>query len=118
MPGPHGGQRAQTIRIYLRHHNDPEGKFTPKPATCETDEEKHRKGCGASIVFYITYPNQKRIPFDGAPRVVEGSEAVFGDGAVVGAVYTDNVHFATCPFARLNDQAKRAPAADSQKGAA
>lgn len=94
---PHGGQRAQAIKIYLRHHNDPEKKFQPTQAVCETDEAKGRVGCGGSIFFYITYPNQKRMPFDGPPVVVDGSEVQMGDGGVVAQVYTDNVHFATCP---------------------
>lgn len=120
MQNPHGGQRAQSIRIYLRHHNDPEGRFTPKTASCETDEEKGRTGCGASITFYITYPNQKRMPFDGPPQVVSGSEAVLSDGGVVAAVSNANVHFSTCPHRAVND-AKRKEWLKSQqpkKGAA
>lgn len=96
-PGPHDGRRAQQIRVYLRHHNDPEGRFTPQPGTCETDPEKHRVGCGGAIVFYRTYPNEKRMPFDGPPVVVEGTEVNIGNGGIVAKVYTENVHFATCP---------------------
>lgn len=96
-PGTHDGGRARTIRIYLRHHNDPDGKFTPMPSTCETDTEKGRVGCGGSIVFYRTYPNQKRMPFDGPPEVVPGTEVNIGDGGIVAFVFTKNVHFSTCP---------------------
>jgi hypothetical protein len=107
MATPHGGQRAQRIRIYLRHHNDPEGKFQPKEARCESDADKGRTGCGATIWFYITFPNQKRMPFDGPPKVVENSEVSIGDGGIVAQVSTENVHFATCPQARGNDQRKK-----------
>jgi hypothetical protein len=110
------GRRPQTVRIYLRHHNDPEGRFTPKDATCETDEEKHRTGCGASIRFYLTYPNQKRMPFDGEP-VLAGEPVVLGDGGVVASVFNDKVHFSTCPHARGNDSRRREAAA-AAKGAA
>lgn len=96
-PGPHDGRRAQQIRIYIRHHNDPEGKFKPQQATCETDAEKGRVGCGGTVWFYRTYPNQKRMPFDGPPVVVEGTTAQMPDGGVVAKVETHNVHFATCP---------------------
>lgn len=93
----HDGGRAQTIRIYLRHHNDPDGRFTPTQGSCETDAEKGRVGCGGALTFYRTYPNQKRMPFDGPPDVVPGTEANIGDGGIVAVVYTKNVHFATCP---------------------
>lgn len=116
MGVPPTGRRPQTVRIYLRHHNDPEGKFTPKEATCETDEEKHRTGCGGSIKFFITYPNQKRMPFDGEP-VLAGEPVVLGDGAVVASVFNQNVHFSTCPHSRANDSRRREAAANA-KGAA
>lgn len=107
MQNPHGGQRAQSIRIYLRHHNDPEGRFTPKTASCETDEEKGRTGCGGQIKFYITFPNQRRMPFDGEARVVPGTEVNMGDGAIVANVWSDNVHFSTCPHREANELRRR-----------
>jgi hypothetical protein len=95
MTGTHDGRRAQKIRIYIRHHNDPDGKFAPQQATCETDPEKHRVGCGGTIWFYRTYPNEKRMPFDGPPTVVDSTQML--DGSVIATVETHNVHFATCP---------------------
>jgi hypothetical protein len=95
MPGPHDGSRATTVRVYLRHHTKPD--FNPQPATCSDDAEKGRTGCGASLIFYRTYPGEKRMPFDGEPRIKEGTEVNMGDGGIVAAVYSDNVHFATCP---------------------
>lgn len=90
-----GDPNRPKVRIFLKHHGKPE--FAPQPATCETDREKGRIGCGASIIFYRTYPNEKRMPFDAAPEVVEDSEATLGDGGVVAYVYSERVHFATCP---------------------
>lgn len=109
-------RRPQTVRIYLRHHNDPEGKFTPKDATCETDEEKHRTGCGAALRFFITYPNQKRMPFDGEP-VLAAEPVMMGDGGVVASVFNTNVHFGTCPHSRANESRRREAVAVA-KGAA
>lgn len=106
MATPHTGQRAQTIRIYVRHHNDPEGRFTPQDAICETNEEKGRTGCGAALRFYLTYPNEKRMPFDGEPLIV-GDAVQLGNGGVVASVENRNVHFSTCPHARENDARRR-----------
>lgn len=92
---PHDGSRTQKIRVYLRHHTKPE--FNPEESSCQTDVEKHRVGCGARIIFYRTYPNEKRMPFDGPPVVVDATEVGTGDGGIVAYVLTDNVHFATCP---------------------
>lgn len=88
--------KIQTIRIYLRHHNDPEGKFTPVTRTCQDNAERGIKGCGMTITRYMTYPNQKGMYFDSAPKQV-GEPVMMGDGAVIAVVQTDNVHFATCP---------------------
>lgn len=94
--------KAQTIRIYLRHPGDPDSKFLPRPKVC-TDYDNPRTGhlepgCGATLVRFVTYPNEKGIYFDGPPRIVEGSEVKLETGAIVGSVYTDTVHFATCPM--------------------
>lgn len=99
MAGPHNASRAQTIRIYLRHHNDPDGKFIPREVTCQdfTDRKGiEQKGCGATVQRFLTFPNQKAMRFDGPPVVVEGTTVQLGDGGVVAEVRTDNVHYATC----------------------
>lgn len=87
---------AQTIRIYLRHHTRPELRPTPRTCRDWTDRKgvTHR-GCGASVTRYLTYPNQKGMLFDREPRAAADPVAI-GDGGIVGAVYTDTVHFATC----------------------
>lgn len=103
MPGPHNASRAQTIRIYLRHHNDPEGKFTPRELTCQDYKDGkgvEHKGCGGTVWRYLTYPNQKAMRFDGQPIVVDGSEVNMGDGSIVASVRTENVHYATCTARR------------------
>lgn len=99
MPEPHNASRAQQIRIYLRHHNDPEGKFTPKEVSCQdyTDSKgRQQKGCGGTVWRYLTYPNMKAMRFDGPPIVVEGTTVQIGDGGVVAKVETTNVHYASC----------------------
>lgn len=101
VPRPHDARRAQTIRIYLKHHNDPDNKFQPREKVCSdyTDGKNvtHR-GCGATTLRYVTYPNEKGMMFDSEPRIVEGSEAHTGNGGIVAAVYVENVHFGTCPM--------------------
>lgn len=99
MPGPHDGRRAQTIRIYLKHHNDPDGKFQPREVSCQdyTDSKGvEQKGCGATVWRYLTFPNQKAMRFDGPPQIVPGSEVGIGDGGIVASVVTTNVHYSTC----------------------
>jgi hypothetical protein len=108
MSGTHSGARAQTIRIYLRHHNDPEGKFTPRELTCQdyTDGKGvEQKGCGGTVWRYLTYPNQKAMRFDGPPIVVEGTEVNIGDGGIVASVQTSNVHYSTCTAKRKPEAA-------------
>lgn len=88
----------QAIRIYLRHHNDPDGKYKPKQGSCQDWEDRKGhivKGCGGTTWRYVTYPNEKGMRFDGPPDVVPNSEVNL-NGAIVAEVYTDNVHFATC----------------------
>jgi hypothetical protein len=87
---------AQTIRIYLRHHTRPQLRPTAKVCHDWTDRKgiTHR-GCGACVVRYVTFPNQKGIFFDREPRQ-SGEPVAIGDGGIVATVYTDQVHFATC----------------------
>lgn len=90
---------ANTIEIFLKHHNDPDGRFAPKVKTCQDYEAPGRPvlpGCGGSIVGYKTYPREKSMYFDGPPVVVQQYPAR-QDGAVIALVRTDNVHWATCP---------------------
>lgn len=101
------GRKPPNIKIFLKHHNDPEGRYAPQSATCQDAPEKHRVGCGGSMVFYKTYPNEARMPFDSAPIVVQ-QFPVRGDGAVIAIVETTNVHFATCP-ARKAEREKQRP---------
>lgn len=99
MPGPHDGRRAQTIRIYLRHHKDPDGKFQPREVTCQDYTDRQgvtQKGCGATVWRYLTYPNAKAMRFDGPPIVVPDTEVHIGDGGIVAKVETANVHYSTC----------------------
>lgn len=114
--GVHDGSRAQTIRIYLKHHNDPEKKFQPRERVCSDYEDPRtkqlQKGCGATLQRFVTYPNGKGMLFDSAPKVVEGTEVNMGDGGIVANVYTDNVHFGTCPMRT------RKPVADALQRAA
>jgi hypothetical protein len=91
------GQRpANTITIFLKHHNDRAGKFAPRDGVCTSHAESNRVGCGQAIRRYVTYPREKGMYFDGEPIVVE-QFPVRQDGAVIAVVKTDNVHFATCP---------------------
>lgn len=109
MPGPHNTSRAQQIRIILRHHNDPEGKFTPKELVCQDYEDgkgKLQKGCGASVWRYKTFPNQKSMRFDGPPIVVPDTTVQMGDGSVVAKVETTNVHYGTCAARRQDPPVK------------
>lgn len=87
----------QTVRIYLKHHTNE--ALAPRSVTCQDYPSKKgiEKGCGGTVLRYATFPNQKGMRFDSAPVVVEGSETNMGDGSIVASVYTDNVHFATCP---------------------
>ncbi len=97
--------KDQTIRIYWKHHNDPEGKFQPKSGSCQdwTDPRGTlHKGCGGAVIRYVTYPNEKGIRFDAVPDVV-GDLVVLTNGAVIATVKTDQVHFATCPQQRRKD---------------
>lgn len=89
--------QAQRIQIFLKHYADPEGRFTPRTRTCEDYETPTgvRKGCGATITRYMTYPREKGMYFDGDPVVIERFP-VREDGAVIALVDTANVHFATC----------------------
>lgn len=103
MSAPHDGRRAQTIRIYLKHHNDPDGKFQPRDRVCSDYEDPRRagvinKGCGATLRRFVTFPNEKGMLFDSEPVVVEGSEVSVGNGGIVASVYTANVHFGSCPM--------------------
>lgn len=102
MAQPHDGRRAQTIRIYLKHLNDPEGKFQPRERVCSDYEDPRthvtHRGCGATLQRFVTYPNAKGMLFDSAPHIVEGTQAHIGDGGIVANVTTENVHFGTCPM--------------------
>jgi hypothetical protein len=116
MAEPHDGRRAQTIRIYLKHHNDPEGKFQPRERVCSDYEDPRRagvvhKGCGATLQRFVTYPNQRGMLFDSPPHVVAGTEVQMGDGGIVANVTTENVHFGTCPM-------RQRGAADGKQAAA
>lgn len=91
----------QTIRIYLRHHNNP--RFASWTKTCADYTQRDgrgrliaHQGCGATMLGYRTYPNEKPMYFDGPPEIVEQAPTR-QDGAVIAIVYTDNVHFVTCP---------------------
>jgi hypothetical protein len=91
---------SNTIQIFLRHHVDPEGKFTPRLVTCSDytppGTSHVQKGCGGSVWRYLTYPREKAMRFDGPPVVVQ-QFPVRQDGAVIALVSTDNVHYSTCP---------------------
>lgn len=101
--GPGDRAPRQSIRIYLKHHTNP--TLAPRTVTCEDYERKAtktrpawtEKGCGVKVIRYATYPNQKGIRFDSDPEVVPGTETNMGDGSIVASVYTENVHFSTCP---------------------
>lgn len=96
--------RRQTIRIYLKHHNNPRmGSWTKVCSTYEQRREVNGRfatttiiGCGATLIGYRTWPNEKPMYFDGPP-VVKEQYPVRQDGAVIADVYTDNVHWSTCP---------------------
>lgn len=109
----------QTIRIYLKHHTNP--TLAPRAVTCQDYENPRshatEKGCGGSVLRYATYPRGKGMRFDGPPVVVEGSETNMGDGGIVAEVYTDNVHFATCP-ARQRKEPTTTGFADTKQHAA
>lgn len=89
----------QAIRIYLKHHTNE--SLAPRQVTCQDYDDPRTKaqmkGCGGTVLRYATYPRGKGMRFDGPPEVVEGSETSMGDGSIVASVYTDNVHFSTCP---------------------
>lgn len=106
VKGTHDGSRAQTIRIYLKHHNDPDKLFQPRERVCSDYEDPRthqtQRGCGATLQRYVTYPNRKGMLFDGPPVIVDGSEVAMGDGAIVANAYTTNVHFGTCPMRTRN----------------
>lgn len=87
---------ANTIQIFLKHHNDKAGRFAPRDGVCTSHAETNRVGCGQAIRRFVTYPREKGMYFDGDPIVVE-QFPVRQDGAVIAIVKTDNVHFATCP---------------------
>lgn len=87
---------SNTIQIFLRHHNDP--KFAPQTKQCSDYEDRkgnQQKGCGATVIRFVTYPNEKGMYFDGDPIVVQ-QFPVRQDGAVIAVVSNENVHFATC----------------------
>lgn len=87
---------AQTIRIYLKHHTDTQLRPSTKVCRDWTDRKGlYHRGCGATCVAYKTYPRQKTMLFDREPRQAENPVAL-GDGGIIGTVYTDTVHFATC----------------------
>lgn len=103
---------ANTIQIYLKHHNDPEGRFAVKHKTCqdyETPGGQVLLGCGGSIVGYKTYPREKSMYFDGDPIVVQQFPPR-QDGAVIAVVRNDNVHWATCPARNTPRDSKLAAA--------
>lgn len=104
--------RPRTVKIVLKDHSAA-GTYNPTDGVCETNEEKHRTGCGATLKFYYTHPNRKRMPFDGEPVVVE-KFPIGTDACVIASVENTNVHFSTCPHARANDSRRR----EAAKGAA
>lgn len=116
--GVQAGMSRQTIRIYLKHHTNP--SLAPRSVTCQDYENPRtkatEKGCGGSVVRFATYPRGKGMRFDSAPEVVEGSETNMGDGSIVASVYTDNVHFSTCPVRKRKEP--EAATTDSRQYAA
>lgn len=56
------------------------------------------RGCGAKLVWVLSYPNKKPMPFSGPVRIVERTGIVEGDARVL-VVSTENVHWSTCPKA-------------------
>lgn len=90
---------ANTIQIFLKHHNDPDGKYTPKQKTCSDYEDGKghlHKGCGGTVFRYVTYPRERGMYFDSAPIIVQQFPPR-SDGAVIALVSNENVHHATCP---------------------
>jgi hypothetical protein len=96
-------ERVQTVKIYLDH---PTPGYTAEQGKCETDKEKGRIGCDAPITFYRTFPNEKRMPFDGPPVIVK-QHSPRDDGAVIAEVQTNNVHFATCRAKARGNEVRR-----------
>lgn len=108
--------KIQIIRIYLKHHNDPSGKYQPRTRVCETNTERGFVGCGQTVHRYVTYPNEKGMLLDGPPIVVQ--ETALGNGAIIAEIKTDNVHFATCPARARKPRPEATPAADDKTRAA
>lgn len=85
--------KPRTVRIFLKGPSATRGtelgqKFEP------TTRHSTKCTCGVLLHFYTTYPNEKSMPFDREPHVLD--QSVRDDGAVIAIVSADDTHFTSC----------------------
>lgn len=85
--------KPRTVRIFLKGPSSTRGtdlgqKFEPtvRPST--------KCSCGTQLHFYTTYPNEKSMPFDCEPRILD--QMMRDDGALIATVSADDTHFTSC----------------------
>lgn len=88
-----GPSAPRTVRIFLKgpsatRDTDMGKKFEP------TQRLSTKCSCGTTLHFYTTYPNEKSMPFDREPTVIDSF--VRDDGAVIAVVSADQTHFTSC----------------------
>lgn len=85
--------KPRTVRIFLKgplslRNTEMGQKFEP------TVRASTKCSCAATLHFYTTYPNEKSMPFDRDPVVLD--QMVREDGAVIATVSADDTHFNSC----------------------
>jgi hypothetical protein len=100
---PDRGTKIATVKVILKDFSEDQ-PLAPFTRTCETDEEKGRRGCGATLFFYYTAKNRKRMPFD-REAVVIGEPYKNGAEPYLFAEIENHSHFGTCPHAEQNRKA-------------
>lgn len=85
--------KPRTVRIFLKAPThirfQPEGERFKPVSRLST-----KCSCNATLLFYTTYPNEKSMPFDREPTILD--EVVLGNGAVIATVSANDTHFNSC----------------------
>lgn len=85
--------KPRTVRIFLKGPTATRGtdlgkKFEPSARLSS------KCSCNATLHFFTTYPNEKSMPFDREPVVID--QTVLGNGAIIATVSANDTHFNSC----------------------